>query len=105
MLTIRDLVTDIAERCKVPKRVADQVVRETVARIEAAVVDGESVRLLDLGTFKVVTRKARVARHLVTGQPIPVPARAAVKFVPSAGLRRAVAACGTVDVTTGQRAG
>lgn len=105
MVTMRDLVTEVAERCEVPKRVADRVVRETVARIETAVINGESVRLLDLGTFKVVTRKAKVARHLVTGEPILVPERAAVKFAPSAGLRRAVAAAAVPRAATNQRAG
>jgi len=45
------------------------------------------VRVRDLGTFKVVSHKARIGVDPRTRQPIQIPAGRAPKFVPSQALR------------------
>lgn len=47
---------------------------------------GEFV-LPGLGAFKVRTRKARIARNPRTGEPVKVPAKKVVRFVPYAALK------------------
>jgi DNA-binding protein HU-beta len=47
---------------------------------------GEFV-LPGLGAFKVRTRKARIARNPRTGEPIKVPAKKVVRFVPYSSLK------------------
>ncbi len=47
---------------------------------------GEFV-LPGLGALKVRVRKARVARNPRTGEPIKVPAKKVVRFVPYSGLK------------------
>jgi DNA-binding protein HU-beta len=47
---------------------------------------GEFV-LPGLGAFKVRSRKARIARNPRTGEPIKVPAKKVVRFVPYSALK------------------
>jgi DNA-binding protein HU-beta len=47
---------------------------------------GEFV-LPGLGAFKVRVRKARIARNPRTGEPVKVPSKKVVRFVPYSGLK------------------
>ncbi len=50
------------------------------AALDEALTNGETIKLPGLGTFKVVTRKARNGRNPATGASIKIPAKKAVKF-------------------------
>lgn len=65
---------------------AAEKVRYIFARIKRAVAEGQQVRLHHFGTIEARMRKAGVARHLVTGEPIPVAAHRVVKLNPSPAL-------------------
>jgi DNA-binding protein HU-beta len=51
---------------------------------------GGKVNLTGLGIFKVKDRKARTARNPKTGEPVPVPAKRAPKFLPAKNYKEAV---------------
>lgn len=91
MLDRRTLICDVAERCGVTQREAERVLRTAGDLITAEVAQGGEVRFFQLGTFRAVERKPRVARNPQTGERVDVPARKAVKFVPSAEFKRATA--------------
>lgn len=50
----------------------------------------EDVAIQGVGSFTVVTRKARKARNVRTGEPIDVPEHLAVKFKPSANIKNRI---------------
>ena len=52
---------------------------------------GDEVRVKGLGTFKAVERAARVGRNPKTGEPVEIPARKVIKFVPATALNDVVA--------------
>jgi DNA-binding protein HU-beta len=57
---------------------------------------GEFV-LPGLGAFKVRVRKARIARNPRTGEPVKVPSKKVVRFVPYSGLKGLFAKKGEVE--------
>lgn len=48
-----------------------------------AFANGRDVFVRGFGTFKVIERKQKVARDILKGKQIIIPARKAVKFIPS----------------------
>ena len=62
---------------------------------------GEFV-LPGLGAFKVRVRKARIARNPRTGEPIKVPSKKVVRFVPYSGLKSLFARKEEVRQDTGE---
>lgn len=62
---------------------AQQVVEQVLeAMVEGICTEGRLV-VSGFGTFRVVKRKARTGRDLSKGQPVSIPERNTVVFVPS----------------------
>ncbi len=89
-MTKADLVDQIATATGLTRVETDAVVDGVITLVAASLVRGERVELRGLGVFDVVERAARLGRNPSTGQAVPVPARRAVAFRPSQGLRDAV---------------
>lgn len=81
-----DLAQEVAAAFGLSHNDAAELVRYIFARIKSAMVDGKQVRLHRFGTMEARMRKAGIARHLVTGEPIPVAAHRVAKFIPSPAL-------------------
>jgi DNA-binding protein HU-beta len=68
-------------------------VRDVIEAARGLLEDGlrkdGRVTLGDIGTAKLVHRAARLGRNPMTGEKLNIPAKTVVKFVPSAGLKRA----------------
>lgn len=64
----------------------EQVLAIMLNRMACALKEGKTVKT-DIGSFKVVERAARKCRNPQTGEEISVPARKAVKYVPSKKLK------------------
>ena len=58
--------------------------------VEAALVNGEEVRVPGFGTFKTKERAARQGRNPQTGASLKIPARTVVSFKPAAALKESV---------------
>ena len=82
-----ELVEAIAGKTGYPKSQVDEIVKELIATI-GKTVKKDPVQLVGLGTFKPVKRKARTGINPMTGEKLKIPARKALKFTPSANLKK-----------------
>lgn len=71
------------------KRAATDAVDAVLDAI-AKGVKKSNVQLIGFGTFKAVTRKARMGRNPKTKEPIKIKASRTVRFVPSAALKESL---------------
>jgi nucleoid DNA-binding protein len=77
-----DLIKDVARRTNQSVKDAESVVLETLGSIKNAIETEGEVKILGFGTFKQVTRKARIGRNPSTGQPMQLPEKKVIKFKP-----------------------
>lgn len=96
MITSKELIKAISEKKaetedrKVTQTEAKEELDRVIECIVDAIVSGEGVRLMKLGTFTVEDKPARVARNPRTGETVQVPAKKAPKFKISTALKDAV---------------
>jgi len=86
----RDLVSDVAAKGKISKRIAADAIKTTVESITDALRKGDRVELRGLGTFSIARRQARSGRNPQTGEPTHILARNVAKFTPGSTLKKAV---------------
>ena len=82
-----ELVEKVAKKTGYPKSQVTDVLNEVIGTI-AKSVKKEKVQLVGLGTFQAVKRKARMGVNPATGAKIKIPARKALKFTPTASLKK-----------------
>ncbi len=58
--------------------------------IEQSLVNGEDVKIAGFGTFKILSKSARIGRNPKTGIPAVISARRVASFRPSAEFRKTV---------------
>ncbi|MBI2865561.1 MAG: HU family DNA-binding protein [Chloroflexi bacterium] len=86
-----DLVRKVAAKAGMTGAKATAAVNATFEAITEAAGQGEEVRLIGFGSFKVSETKERRGRHPRTGQPITIAAGRRVSFSPGSKLTDAVA--------------
>jgi integration host factor subunit alpha len=59
--------------------------------IEQSLVHGEDVKITGFGTFKILSKSARIGRNPKTGVPAVISARRVATFHPSSEFRKIVA--------------
>lgn len=59
--------------------------------IKESLIHGEEVKITGLGTFKILSKSARIGRNPKTGVPAVISARRVVSFRPSDVFRKKVA--------------
>ena len=59
--------------------------------IEQSLINGEEVKITGLGTFRILSKSARIGRNPKTGVPAVISARRVVSFRPSDNFRKQVA--------------
>jgi DNA-binding protein HU-beta len=69
------------------KASAEKSVAAVIDSIAGALKKGQSVQLIGFGTFKVVSRKARIGVNPKTGEKIKIKASKAVKFAAGKELK------------------
>jgi len=90
-MTKSELVTRIAEKAGITKKAAAASLDALVAAINDALKKKEGrIRVADLGTFKVVKKKARTGVNPQTRQKIKIAATKVPRFSPSRALKEAV---------------
>lgn len=89
-MTKHELASKLAEEKGINKSAAIKAVEGMMEIMSGTFARKESVFLRGFGTFKIVMRKGKTARDITKGQPIVVPARYAVKFVPCNNLKRKI---------------
>lgn len=81
------LVDIVRSEFGITKTLAKDIVDKVIDSICDAIVNENRVRLSNLGTFEVRTRKERRGRKPGTGEEIVIPAKRAVAFRPSKSLK------------------
>ncbi|MBF0103546.1 MAG: HU family DNA-binding protein [Desulfobacterales bacterium] len=84
------LVAIISERGEISKKSANEMVNLFMEAVSSTLENGESISLIGFGSFKVVDRAPREARHPMTGEVIKIPACKAVKFIPGKSLKEKI---------------
>lgn len=90
-MTKSELVSRIAEEAGITKKAASTALEALIGAVHESLKkkDGK-IRIADLGTFKVIQRKARAGVNPQTRKKIKIPATKAPRFAPSKALRDAV---------------
>jgi DNA-binding protein HU-beta len=89
-MTKAELVTHIAQEAGISKKAASTALDAVVSAIHDVLKKGSRIRVADLGSFSVVTRKARQGVNPRTGKPIKIPATKAPKFTAAKALKDVV---------------
>jgi len=58
--------------------------------IEQSLINGEDVKITGFGTFKILSKSARIGRNPKTGVPAVISARRVASFHPSTKFRKMV---------------
>ncbi|MFH1313969.1 MAG: HU family DNA-binding protein [Candidatus Eisenbacteria bacterium] len=89
-MTKADLVEQVAEATGLTKRDVGVVVDLLLDTISKALTDKEHIEMRGFGSFKVKTRKARIARNPRTGERVDVPEKVVPFFKASRELIKLV---------------
>lgn len=86
----QELVEQVANKLSVSKRVAEEFLKSLFAEIEDALIKGESVKVKNLGTFKLQWNEPRKSVNVQTGEVILLDGYNKVTFTPDSDLKDAV---------------
>ena len=86
-MTKAELVEIIAQETGVNKKDTGVIVNLIMENIGQSLVQGDKVELRGFGSFKVKTRRARLARNPRTGDSVDVPAKRVPFFKASNELK------------------
>lgn len=81
-----DLINAMSAEAGMSKAGAAKALNAFIASVTKALKDGEKVTLVGFGTFTVHARAARTGINPSTKQPIHIPAKKVVKFIPGTDL-------------------
>ena len=83
----QELIKAIAADAGVTQTAALAVINAFEGNVIEALADGDTVKIVGLGTFKTSNNAARMARNPKAGEPVAVPAKRRVIFVAGKELR------------------
>lgn len=86
----QELSRRIAQQAHISQKQASEVLEATLDTIREALKNGDEVRLVGFGSFKVRKSAARKGVNPRDRQPIEVPAKERVRFTPGKELAEAV---------------
>ena len=86
-MTKAEIVENISSRTGLTKKEVAEAVDQFLACISKGLAEGKHYEIRGFGTFKVKARKARMARNPRTGEPVKVPSKKVVRFVPYSTLK------------------
>jgi len=85
-----ELVRRVAQKAAVSEEIAERVIHTALGQVITAVADGELVRILGFGTFRLTRRPARNGRNPRTGEAIAIPERARATFAPGSSFKQCI---------------
>ncbi len=89
-ITLVELAALMAESTSTTPRVCELFLKDLFATVAQALIDGESVKVKGLGTFKVAQVKPRKSVNVRTGEDMQVAGYRKVTFTPDKSLAEAV---------------
>jgi len=90
-MTKQELIDIIANKTQTTKKMAADCLDAFMETLMDAIKNGDIVRLIGFGTFKVRAKAARVGRNPQTGKPISIPAKIVPVFRPGTKMKKAAA--------------
>jgi len=90
VVTRKALAKSVAELYEITASLAERIIDTVFDEVSESVQMGKVVYIPGFGKFKPVTRAARVARNPQTGESIDVAEKTAIKFKPSATIKKAL---------------
>jgi DNA-binding protein HU-beta len=91
-MTKNELIRELAEEFELPRKRVGELVESILDKMTSVLKSGDKVQLTPFGQFRIRDRAARMARNPQTGEPVKVPAKRVLKFVPGKTLKEAVGA-------------
>lgn len=89
-ITFPELVEQVAQNANTSKRMSELFLKELFATISQSLIDGESVKVKGIGTFKLTEVSARKSVDVNTGEEIEIPGHKKLSFAPDKDLADAV---------------
>lgn len=89
-ISSQEMVDLVASKLSVSKRVAEEFLKSLFAEIEETLLKGESVKIKNLGTFKMQWNEPRKSVNVQTGEVFVIDGYNKVTFIPDNDLKDAV---------------
>ena len=89
-ISIQEITDELSAKLNITKRVAEDFVKMLFGTIEEALLNGNSVKVKDLGVFKLQSLEARKSVNVQTGEEIIIPGYTKVNFTPETSLKELV---------------
>ena len=89
-MTKTQLVGKLAEDTGISRKQAEAVVLALVDTVRKAIKKGDTVKIPDLGGWRLRSMKARMGRNPQTGEAIKIAASKSVRFAPAAAFKTAL---------------
>ena len=89
-MTKTQLVGKLAEDSGISRKQAEAVISALVDTVRKAVKKGDTVKIPDLGGWRMRQMKARMGRNPQTGEAIKIPARKKVGFTVAKSFKQSV---------------
>ncbi len=89
-ITFPELVEQVAQNAHTSKRMSELFLKELFATISQTLIDGESVKVKGIGTFKLTEVSARKSVDVNTGEEIEIPGHKKLSFAPDKDLAEAI---------------
>ena len=89
-MTKTQLVGKLAEDSGISRKQAEAVINALVDTVRKAVKKGDTVKIPDLGGWRLRSMKARMGRNPQTGEAIKIPARKKVGFTVAKSFKQHV---------------
>ena len=86
-VTRKELAISVTEKLGITQRNAAEIVDTVFATLKNTLVNGESIKLVQFGSFNVRDKSPRRGRNPKTGQSMTITKRQMVTFRPSKQLR------------------
>jgi nucleoid DNA-binding protein len=89
-LNLQDIATLLAERSGITKREAELFLKECFETVQEALLTDQSVKIKNLGSFKLSVVSDRESIDVVTGERVLIPAHYKAGFTPDSNLAQTV---------------
>ncbi len=89
-MTKADIVNEIAKATDVDREIVVEMVEKFMEVVKDSLSHGEPVYLRGFGSFIIKTRKAKIARNISAGEPLPLPEHNIPAFKPSKSLAKII---------------
>lgn len=89
-VTFPELVEQVAQYANTSKRMSEMFLKELFATISQSLIDGESVKVKGIGTFKLTEVSPRKSVDVNTGEEIEIPGHKKLSFAPDKDMAEAI---------------